>query len=84
MTVTRPQDNIFINYYAQSTGVDVALMGFNEIVNRLGPDGIRPLFVLHDALILDVREDRIRDVESTEEVKVQGFEQAFLVKAERL
>ena len=82
--VARPQDNIFINYYAQSTGVDVALMGFNEILNRLGSDGIRPLFVLHDALILDVREDRIGDVESIADVSVPGYEQRFPLKAEKL
>lgn len=82
--VARPQDNIFVNYYAQSTGVDVALMGFNEVLNRLGPDGIRPLFVLHDALILDVREDRIADVESVTNVAVPGYDQPFPLKPERL
>lgn len=82
--VSRPQDNIFVNYYAQSTGVDVALTGFNEILNRLGLDGIRPLFVLHDALILDVREDRISDVESMTSVVVPGYIQPFPLKPERV
>lgn len=82
--VSRPQDNIFINYYAQSTGVDVALVGFNKILTSLGNDGIRPLFVLHDALILDVREDRIKDVESVGSVKVPGYDFEFPLKLEKI
>lgn len=82
--VTRPQDNIFINYYAQSTGVDVALMGFNTILDSLGPEGIRPLFVLHDALILDVKDDRMKDVESITSVECLGYTPRFPIKMERL
>lgn len=82
--VARPQDNIFINYYAQSTGVDVALTGFNKVLTSLGSDGVRPLFVLHDALILDVREDRLKDVEATTMVKVPGYESGFPLKLEKI
>jgi len=82
--VSRPQDNIFINYYAQSTGVDVSLLGFKSIVDSLGSDGVRPLFVLHDALMLDVRGDRVSDVRSVVDVSVPGFEQKFPVKCEIL
>jgi hypothetical protein len=84
LDVTRPQDNIFINYYAQSTGVDVAMTGFNKVLNVLGADGIRPLFVLHDALILDVREDRMKDVESIGSVTVPGYEFEFPLKLEKI
>lgn len=80
--VSRPQDNIFINYYAQSTGVDVALLGFKSIVDSLGSDGVRPLFVLHDALILDVRDDRVSDVRSIVDVSIAQFEQKFPIKCE--
>jgi DNA polymerase I-like protein with 3'-5' exonuclease and polymerase domains len=84
LEIARPQDNIFINYYAQSTGVDVALLGFNNIMNTLGTDGIRPLFVLHDALVLDVREDRLKDVERLTDVQVPGFSSKFPLKLEKL
>jgi hypothetical protein len=80
--VSRPQDNIFINYYAQSTGVDVSLTGFNKVLGDLGTDGIRPLFILHDALILDVRQDRIKDVEMMKSVSVNGYTDAFPLKHE--
>jgi hypothetical protein len=50
-----------LNYFIQSTAVDVALFGFGDIIRRLQSSGlidrICPLFVLHDALILDVPHD---------------------------
>lgn len=75
-------DHLLVNSYAQSTGVDVSLLGFKSIVDSLGMDGIRPLFVLHDALIFDVRGDRLPDVESIKETSVSGFEASFPVKLE--
>ena len=78
-----PQDHIFVNTYAQSTGVDVSLLGFEKIVKDLGA-GIRPLFVLHDALILDVREDKIDDVKNTNEVEIPTYSCKFPLKCEEI
>lgn len=82
--IDRPQDNIFINYYAQSTGVDVSLIGFSKIIENLGTDGVRPLFVLHDALIIDVHPDRIEDVAKTKEINIPGYTQMFPLKFEEI
>jgi hypothetical protein len=82
--VDRTQDNIFINYYAQSTGVDVSLMGFSKIMETLGTNGVRPIFVLHDALLLDVHPDRLQDVSDVRNVNVLGYDQAFPVKFEEI
>ena len=82
--VDRVQDNIFINYYAQSTGVDVSLMGFSKIMETLGTNGIRPIFVLHDALLLDVHPDRLQDVSDVRNVNVHGYDQTFPVKFEEI
>ena len=79
-----PQDHLFVNTFAQSTGVDVALLGFKSVMDRLGIDGVRPLFVLHDALILDVRSDRLKDVENISSVKVHGYDAAFPLKFEKM
>ena len=76
--------HLFVNTYAQSTGVDVSLLGFKEIINRLGTDGIRPLFVLHDALILDVSSERLKDVESLDSVTVPTYDCSFPLKLETL
>ena len=75
-------DHLIVNTYAQSTGVDVALLGFKNILSRLGTDGVRPLFVLHDALILDVREDRMRDVAAATSVAVPSYDHEFPLKLE--
>jgi len=79
-----PQDHLFVNTYAQSTGVDVSLLGFKAVMDRLGTDGVRPLFVLHDALILDVRNDRLSDVESVSSVAVPGYDTEFPLKFEKV
>lgn len=86
VTIDEPQDNIFMNYYAQSTGVDVTLLGFNKIIERLAKEasGIRPLFLLHDALFLDVPACHVPLVESIQSVTVGGYVQSWPVKVERL
>ena len=47
-----------VNYYIQSTAVDISLYGYNKIISRLVEKELLewfvPLFSLHDALILDV------------------------------
>jgi hypothetical protein len=50
-----------LNYYIQSTAVDVALLGFSNIVNRIYKASLQekivPIFILHDALFVDIHED---------------------------
>jgi hypothetical protein len=77
-------DHLLVNSYAQSTGVDVSLLGFKSIVDSLGSDGIRPLFVLHDALILDVRGDRFEDVQKITSVEIPSFSTKFPIKLDKL
>lgn len=85
VAIDEPLDHIFVNSYAQSTGVDVSLLGFSQIVSGLsGNAGIRPLFVLHDALILDVAPAALDDVKSIVSVKVPGYSQPFPIKVETL
>jgi len=52
---------VLLNYYIQSTAVDVALLGFNQINSKIKQAGIQegvvPIFILHDALFLDVHRD---------------------------
>lgn len=58
-----PEDgntHALLNYYIQSTAVDVALLGFQRILDKLAsvPNSsslIAPLYLLHDGLILDVK-----------------------------
>ena len=52
-----------INHYVQSTAVDVSLLGFLNIINFIKEidhlNDIIPLFILHDAIILDVNENAL-------------------------
>jgi hypothetical protein len=78
------QDNLLVNTYAQSSGVDVSLLGFDAILKTLGTEGVRPLFVLHDALILDVSSERLKDVETLDSVAVPTYDGSFPLKLETL
>lgn len=82
ISVPSGQDNLIVNSYAQSTGADVAMLGFDSILNSLGEDGIRPLFVLHDAVILDVRPDRLEEVKAIRSVPIPGYPFSFPLKFE--
>jgi hypothetical protein len=50
-----------LNYYIQSTSVDIAMLGFTNIVNRIIDanivDKIVPIFILHDAIFFDIHND---------------------------
>ena len=51
------EENVILNNFVQSTAVDVALSGFANIVSRLNKEKAKPLFIIHDALMIDVEED---------------------------
>jgi hypothetical protein len=59
-------------------------MGFGNVIDALGTEGVRPVFVLHDALILDVHPDRLDDVAKINKIKVPGYDQAFPLKIEEI
>ncbi len=84
--IDEPLDNVFINYYAQSSAVDVALLGFSQLVEHLREKAprTRPLFLITDALVLDVHDDEVQLVEEIEALKVPGYVQSFPVKVEHI
>lgn len=72
------------NLLVQSTGVDASLLGFSAFIkaaleNQLE---VRPLFVLHDALILDCPEASIQKLDSAIKCAevIKGFEINFPIK----
>ena len=84
LNIPEGQDNLLVNSYAQSSGVDVSMIGFDSVLKRLGSDGIRPLFVLHDAIILDVHPSRLTDVRECTSVDIASYEKPFPLKFESL
>ena len=51
------RDAVLFNWLIQSSAVDVALQGFRDLTAKLHMLGVEfvPIFVIHDALLLDVR-----------------------------
>lgn len=56
-------DAKLISYYLQSTAVDVALLGFSQLVKRVSSLGIIPIYVIHDAVVLDVPSGADRELQ---------------------
>ena len=54
--------NKLINNYIQSTAVDIALSYFSDLCIDLDLDMCKPIFIIHDALVLDVHNDYKNDV----------------------
>lgn len=84
VSIDEPLSHIMINYYAQSTGADVALLGFSQVITRLveqAPE-VRALYLLHDGMFLDVPENRLEQVMAIDHVYVPGYVQKFFLKVE--
>jgi hypothetical protein len=64
--VDKSNDHLLVNYFTQSTGVDVSLLGFRQIIDDIKKEEltINPIFVLHDALILDVHKNSIKQLKN--------------------
>ena len=84
--IDEPLDHVMLNYYSQSTGVDVTMMGFTQVIERLAAEvpRVRPLFLLHDAILLDVHYDDLPLVKAIDHVRVKGYVQKFYLKCEEL
>lgn len=71
------------NNYVQSTGADVVLLGFKQLIPTLLELGCVPHFFLHDALYASVPRSRIREASeaASRGVSVQDFKLSFPIKA---
>jgi len=81
ITIDEPLDHIIFNSYVQSTGVDVTLLGFEELCKRL-PEGCVPLYLLHDALLIDC--PSFDALEKVIWLKVPGYVQRWPLKLEQV
>jgi hypothetical protein len=60
--IKETKENKLINNYIQSTAVDIALSYFSELCDVIDLDLCKPIFIIHDALVLDVHNDYKNDV----------------------
>jgi hypothetical protein len=56
-------ERLKLPYFVQSTAVDVALTGFSKILSRFAE--MVPLFVIHDALVVDAEKDLLAELSKT-------------------
>lgn len=57
------RENVLVNNFIQSSAVDLALKYFAEITEKLNPKYFKPLYVIHDALVVDVKKEYKKEVE---------------------
>lgn len=81
--VDEPLDHVLVNHYAQSTGVDVTMLGFHQVIQRL-PPRTKPIFLLHDSILLDVHNDDLAEVQKIDNVRVKGYVQKFPLRMEKI
>jgi len=57
--IEETKENKIVNNYIQSTAVDIALSYFSELCDKIDLELCKPIFIIHDALVLDVHESYI-------------------------
>ena len=60
--IEETKENKIINNYIQSTAVDIALAYFSEICTKINLELCKPIFIIHDALVIDVHNDYMNDI----------------------
>lgn len=58
------KDNVILNNFIQSSAVDISLMYFLNLINNIDREQCRPLFIIHDAIIFDVKKEYIQKLEN--------------------
>ena len=64
IAVDNIQPGVLVNNYIQSTAVDLSLLGFGDLLSRIDKRKAKPLFIIHDALIIDVMKDYIDEIKA--------------------
>ena len=55
--IEEAKTNKILNNYIQSTAVDVCLLYFSDLCNNIDLNSAVPLYIIHDALLLDVKKE---------------------------
>jgi hypothetical protein len=84
IVVDEPLDNLFIAYYGQSSGVDITLLGFRQVIDQLTSVAPRsvPIFLLHDAILIDAHKDEVPAIRAINSLRIKGYVQRFMLKAD--
>lgn len=77
-------DGPLLNSYLQSTGVDVALWGFLQVIDRIPEGHGFPVALIHDAMVLDVTRELAAKIGGSLGLSIPGYDGKFPVKVEPL
>lgn len=69
------KNNVILNNFIQSSAVDIALMYFLELIKKIDRENCRPLFIIHDAIVFDVKKEYI---EKLEKIVSEGYNNELL------
>ena len=66
------RESIIFNNWVQSSAVDVSLIGFQNLVEKLRFEKLdfEPLFLIHDALIIDASPDMVKRIEKDSSMSI--------------
>ena len=82
VVLEEPREHLMLNSYAQSTGVDVAMLGFHKMIEllRSRDSNIRPLFILHDGIFFDIKKNSLSAFEGLSPLRINGYVQSWPFK----
>ena len=82
------QSHVLINNKVQSTGVDVSLLGFSDLLKSFNLEqlSVIPLFLIHDSIVIDIPEDQVKKVVdiTSEGIYNKRFKTKFPLTAEEI
>lgn len=58
------KQNKIINNFIQSSAVDISLMYFVDLIDKLNIEMSKPIFVIHDALVIDVHKEYVEELKN--------------------
>jgi len=72
ITPSSSRDSIIFNNWVQSSAVDVSLIGFCDLIERFKKSNFKfnPLFLIHDALVIDASEEMLENLKHNNEISV--------------
>lgn len=81
-----PRSSVLLNHFVQGTGCDVALLAFSDITEKMKivTPNSRPLFLIHDALVIDASKSELQKLDELLTVKVSSYVQRFYLKRTKI
>lgn len=81
LAVPRSDKSMLVAYYIQSTGVDIAILGFLDLFKRMS-SSVVPLFFVHDAALIDIQDSDLEEFTEciSSGMSIPGFDVRFPLK----